>query len=68
MAYFKATIEVLMDVGCKAEACDCIAETMREHLRQYTPESSIIDWRYADDGGPVPHMLNTLDPMTEVPA
>lgn len=49
MAYFKATIEVLMDVGCKAEA-------------------SIIDWRYADDGDPVPHMLNTLDPMTEVPA
>lgn len=46
MPIFKATIDVFMEVDGDGEACDCLAETMREHLRRYAPESSVIDWRY----------------------
>lgn len=48
MAYFKATIEVLVDVEHEADACDCMAEAMRPLLQEFTPTSSVIDWRYAE--------------------
>ncbi|CAN7631561.1 MULTISPECIES: hypothetical protein [Rhizobium/Agrobacterium group] len=56
MALFKATLELLVDVDCETEASDCIAETLREQLRKFSPGSRLIDWRYAGvDGEPVPH-------------
>src|SRR4051812_16065583 len=48
MAYFKATIEILLDVDSETDACDAISETLREQLRTFTPDSCIIDWRYSD--------------------
>jgi hypothetical protein len=51
-----AKIELLLDVEDEAQACDAIAETLREQLREYsTPESCFIDWRYAEEGLPTPH-------------
>lgn len=55
MALYKATIEILVDVDGEGEACDCIAESLRPLLREYDPQSSMIDWRYAGHGGPDPH-------------
>lgn len=56
MSLFKATIELLLDVDREAGACDCIAETLRELLREFSPGSPLIDWRYAGaDGEPAPH-------------
>jgi len=54
MTYYKATIEILVDVEDEASACDCIAEAMRPLLREFTPSSSVIDWRYLADA-PQPH-------------
>lgn len=55
MGYYKATIEILIWVDDEGEACDCISETMRPLLREFAgPESSVIDWRYAENGGPEP--------------
>ncbi len=48
MAYYKATIDVLVDVADEAEACDCIAEALRPLLLRFMPGSSVIDWRYSD--------------------
>ncbi len=40
----------------EAEACDYIAETLRELLREFSPGSPLIDWRYAGaDGEPASH-------------
>lgn len=51
MAYLKATIEILVDVDCEAEACDALAETLRPNLREFAgTDSCIIDWRYASGG------------------
>jgi len=50
MAYFKATIEILVDVDDTNEACDCIAETLRPHLKEFSEtgyDTAVIDWRYA---------------------
>ncbi|OBZ97482.1 hypothetical protein ADU59_00180 (plasmid) [Pararhizobium polonicum] len=56
MSLFKATIELLINVDREAEACDCIAESLRELLREFSPGSPLIDWRYAGAGGePAPH-------------
>lgn len=56
MSCFKATIDVLVEAASEAEACDCIAETLRPHLREFSPGSSLIDWRYAGrNGDPEPH-------------
>ncbi|MEZ5784350.1 MAG: hypothetical protein R3D70_22640 [Rhizobiaceae bacterium] len=56
MAYFKATIEILVDADGEAEACDCVSETLREVLREFSPSSPLIDWHYAGpDGDPQPH-------------
>ncbi|MEM9524064.1 MAG: hypothetical protein AAF982_08740 [Pseudomonadota bacterium] len=48
MAYYKATVEILVDVKDEGEACDCIAETLRPHLKEFESTSSMIDWRYSD--------------------
>lgn len=48
MAYYKATIEVLVDVNDETEAADAISEAMRPLLREFTPISSVIDWKYAN--------------------
>lgn len=50
MIIYKATIELYLAVDRQAEACDAVAETMRDHLRAWTPESCIVDWRYTPDG------------------
>lgn len=46
MAVYIATIQVFVEVDSEAEACDGIAETMREHLQRYAPESCILDWQH----------------------
>lgn len=46
MSLFKATIELLINVDREAEACDCIAESLRELLREFSPGSPLIDWRW----------------------
>jgi len=50
MPYFKATIEILVDTPDEASACDLLSETLRDHLREFTPASDIIDWCYAFEG------------------
>ncbi|MCO5066885.1 MAG: hypothetical protein M9924_21185 [Rhizobiaceae bacterium] len=47
MTYYMATIEILVDVDDDSEACDCIAETLRPQLREFSPGSPVIDWRYS---------------------
>ncbi|TRL29003.1 hypothetical protein FM996_18190 [Methylosinus sporium] len=51
---YKATIQILVDVNDEPDACDCIAETMRPLLREFSRDSVIVDWRYASDGAPTP--------------
>jgi hypothetical protein len=51
---YKATIQILVDVIDEAEACDCIAETMRPLIREFLPDSAVVDWRYTADGAPIP--------------
>jgi len=51
---YKATIQILVDVNDEPEACDCIAETMRPLLREFSRDSAIVDWRYDSDGEPIP--------------
>ena len=48
MAYFKATIEVLVDVASEAEACDAISEAIRPMLQEFGADSAWVDWRYCD--------------------
>ena len=48
MPFYKSTIEILVDVENEAEACDCIAESLRSLLANFNDGSSVIDWRYAD--------------------
>lgn len=56
MTYFKATVELLVDADDESAACDCIAETLRETLRSFSPSSALIDWRYVGPAGePEPH-------------
>lgn len=53
--YYKAQIEILIEVDDEASACDALCETLRPLLKTFDPASSIIDWRYADDHNvPVP--------------
>lgn len=49
MTIFRATIELFVQADSEAEACDAIAETMRDHLRKYAPSSAILDWQYESD-------------------
>lgn len=57
MPYYKATVEILLEVDSEGEACDAVAEAMRPLLREFTPadqpSSCWIDWRYAE-GHPIP--------------
>jgi hypothetical protein len=60
MAYYKATIELLLDVDGEGEACDAIAETLRPLLKEFAgPDSCFVDWKYSSDNGwfshPKPH-------------
>lgn len=45
--YYIATIQVLVAADSEGEACDAMAEAIRPILRDFCPESSWIDWRYA---------------------
>jgi tRNA threonylcarbamoyladenosine modification (KEOPS) complex Pcc1 subunit len=47
MPYHIATIEILIDAENDAEVADAIAESLRPLLREFTPRSSVVDWRYA---------------------
>lgn len=60
MAYYIATIQVLVDVESSPEASDAIAETIRPLLRAFEPASNWIDWRYAAYGED--HKLGMLIP------
>jgi len=56
--YYRATIEVLVDVEDEASACDAISEAIRPMLREFYEgenETNWIDWRYANHGDPAPH-------------
>lgn len=60
MPYYKATIEVLVEVNSEAEACDAIAEAIRPILKMFSPPeaapSAWVDWRYANGHAiPEPH-------------
>lgn len=63
MAYYKATIEILIDIpddepNPDGFAADAISETMRPLLREFANEQSCwIDWRYAGgaEGYAEPH-------------
>lgn len=46
---FRATITIDVAVDNESEAEDCLAETLREHLRRYTPESCIVDWAHLEE-------------------
>lgn len=56
---FKCSVDIFVNVDSEAAACDCIGETLRDHLQLYAPESAIVDWcwQYDSDGqdvgGPV---------------
>ena len=56
MAYYKATVEILIDVPDDTDAegycADAISETMRPLLREFAGEESCwIDWRYLYQDG-----------------
>ena len=61
MAFFKATIEVLVSADSEAEACDAIAGGLRPLLKAYADEptwTNWIDWRYLEpyeENYPKPH-------------
>ena len=45
---YKVTAELYFECGDEAEACDAVAETFREDLREFAGrDSCFIDWRYA---------------------
>lgn len=47
MTIFKATVELYLNVENEAEACDGVAEMLREHIRAFAgSQSCLIDWRY----------------------
>lgn len=48
---WKATVELYLDVPSGADACDAVAEMLRENMRRYTEsdDSCLIDWQYAPD-------------------
>lgn len=55
MVYYKATVEILLevpdDVDSEGYCADAVAETMRPLLREFAgPQSCWIDWRYLHDG------------------
>ena len=57
MPYFKAKIEVLIEVENEAEACDAIAEAIRPMLKEFYDgeyETAWVDWRYTPNGHPEP--------------
>lgn len=67
---YKATIDVFLDVESDAHACDGMAETMRDHLRRYAPESCIVDWGYNPNAPhPVPATeaeIAALEPIDDI--
>lgn len=48
MAY-RATVELLLDVNSEAEACDAVAEILRENTRKFVATSCLVDWRHASE-------------------
>jgi uncharacterized protein YqjF (DUF2071 family) len=60
---FKSVIEIYTDVDDEGSACDALSETLREHLRRFTPESAIVDWQYANDGHPEPATQAEIDAL-----
>lgn len=58
-----ATIQVMIAGTDPDAARDAIAETMRDHLRRYAPQSSILDWRCHPDH-PLPRPVAVSDYFT----
>ena len=55
MAFYRATIDVLLQCDSEAEACDAVTEALWPLLKTCADEPSEtawIDWKYA--GAPVP--------------
>lgn len=48
------TLQLLVDADNEAEIADGINETLREHLRKFSPDSFIIDYRLAGMATPEP--------------
>jgi hypothetical protein len=49
MKIYKSTVElfwIVRDNFSAAEACDATAEMLRDHLRAFSPDSSLLDWRH----------------------
>jgi len=51
MKVYIATIQVALAVDSKTEACDGLAEILRDNLRLYAPQSCLIDWSYVETAG-----------------
>ena len=45
---YTALIKIAVRASNDAEACDAVAELLRKSMALYTPQSSFLDWRYAD--------------------
>ena len=57
--YFKATVEILLEVDEWAEGCDAINEALRPLLKSFAEvgeedKTAFVDWRYAPNGEPEP--------------
>lgn len=50
---YKATIELYVEADSWPEACDAVAEGLRDNLRAFAGNySSWIDWRYSGESLP----------------
>lgn len=59
MAYYKATIDMILEVDSSIEASDAVGEILRACLQRYAGSSSaLVDWGFQHDGStyvrPVP--------------
>jgi len=46
---YKAQVCLFIEVENDAEACDAVAEMLRDHIRRFAPESCLVDWRYSTE-------------------
>jgi hypothetical protein len=45
---YRVTVELILDVDSDAEAYDAVNEILREHTRNFAPQSCLIDYATRD--------------------
>jgi hypothetical protein len=51
---FKATVEIFVEVEDVGEACDAVAESLRDHLPGFSEHPTCwVDWQHLNSAEPV---------------